>query len=435
MTTNFKEFPYDNKTTHILLPERFESIERPVTAIVIGAGRRGYVYGQFASQYSQQFDIIGVAEPNPVRNQRYATAHKIPPQNCFFQWEDVFTRPRFADAVIISSPDRLHVGPCLAALKAGYHVLLEKPIAPNEDECRQILAASRESGKIVAVCHVLRYAPYFRKLRSLIRSGAIGELISIQHMEPIEHVHMSHSYVRGNWKNSEATTPIILAKASHDLDILRWLVGKPCTAVQAFGSLRWFRKENAPEGSTERCTDGCKVEAECPYSAVRIYHKLRERTYVFDLPEDKDAQGDFILEQLRTTDYGRCVYRMDNDQPDNYIANLQFEGGVTASFSLQAFTSYEGRRTRVLGSHGDIEGDMTEMVITSFVNGQKEKWAETTDLHGGGDFRLMADFVMAVHTNDPNMLTSTLEASIESHLMGFAAERSREEGTVVPVYC
>ncbi len=435
MTTNFKEFPYDNKTTHILLPERFESIERPVTAIVIGAGRRGYVYGQFASQYSQQFDIIGVAEPNPVRNQRYATTHKIPAQNCFFQWEDVFTRPRFADAVIISSPDRLHVGPCLAALKAGYHVLLEKPIAPNEDECRQILAASRESGKIVAVCHVLRYAPYFRKLRSLIRSGAIGELISIQHMEPIEHVHMSHSYVRGNWKNSEATTPIILAKASHDLDILRWLVGKPCTAVQAFGSLRWFRKENAPEGSTERCTDGCKVEAECPYSAVRIYHKLRERTYVFDLPEDKDAQGDFILEQLRTTDYGRCVYRMDNDQPDNYIANLQFEGGVTASFSLQAFTSYEGRRTRVLGSHGDIEGDMTEMVITSFVNGQKEKWAETTDLHGGGDFRLMADFVMAVHTNDPNMLTSTLEASIESHLMGFAAERSREEGTVVPVYC
>ena len=162
---------------------------------------------------------------------------------------------------------------------------------------------------------------------------------------------------------------------------------------------------------------------------------MRERTYVFDLPEDKDAQGDYIMEQLRTTDYGRCVYQMDNDQPDHYVANLQFEGGVTASFSLQAFTSYEGRRTRVMGSHGDIVGDMTEMVITSFQNGKKEQWAETTDLHGGGDFRLMADFVMAVHANDPNMLTSTLEASIESHLMGFAAEKSRKEGIVVPVQC
>ncbi|WP_290799142.1 Gfo/Idh/MocA family protein [Flavihumibacter sp. UBA7668] len=435
MKTNFKEFPYDDKTTHILLPERFESIDKPVTAIVIGAGRRGYVYGQFASQYAQQFDIIGVAEPNLIRNQRYASTHHIEPENCFSNWEAVFERPRFADAVIISSPDRLHVGPCLAALKAGYHVLLEKPIAPSEEECRQILQASKESGKIVAVCHVLRYAPYFRKLRSLIRSGAIGELISIQHMEPIEHVHMAHSYVRGNWKNSATTTPIILAKASHDLDILRWLVGKPCKSVHAFGGLRWFKEENAPEGSTARCTDGCKIEAECPYSAIRIYHQQRERTYVFDLPEDKEEQGDYILQQLRTTDYGRCVYRMDNDQPDHYVANLLFDGGVTASFSLQAFTSYEGRRTRVMGSHGDIEGDMTKMVITSFQNGQKEQWAETTDLHGGGDFRLMADFVMAVHANDPTMLTSTLEASIESHLMGFAAEKSRMEELVVPIIC
>lgn len=435
MSTSFKEFPYDDKTTHILLPERFETIEKPITAIVIGAGRRGYVYGQFASQYAQQFDIIGVAEPNPIRNQRYAATHKIVPENCFHAWEDIFTRPRFADAVIIASPDRLHVAPCLAALKAGYHVLLEKPIAPTEEECRQILAASRESGRIVAVCHVLRYAPYFRKLRSLIRSGAIGELISIQHLEPIEHVHMAHSYVRGNWKNSDTTTPIVLAKASHDLDILRWLVGKPCLSVHAFGSLRWFKEENAPEGSTNRCTDGCAVETECPYSALHIYHRERMRTYVFDLPENKDEHGDYILQQLQTTDYGKCVYRMDNDQPDNYVANLLFEGGVTASFSLQAFTSYEGRRTRVMGSHGDIVGDMTEMVITSFQNGKKEQWAETTDLHGGGDFRLMADFVMAIHTNDPTMLTSTLEASVESHLMGFAAEQSRLENRVVQVYC
>ncbi|MBU6342666.1 MAG: Gfo/Idh/MocA family oxidoreductase, partial [Bacteroidetes bacterium] len=233
---------------------------KPLTAITLGAGNRGNVYGNYALDFPDELDIIGVAEPIPIRNERYSKKHNISEQNRFKTWEDVFTRPKFADAVIITTPDNLHYGPCMAALKAGYDVLLEKPISPSEQECREILELTKKTGRIVAVCHVLCYAPYFRKLRELMQSGAIGEIISIQHMEPIEHIHMSHSYVRGNWHDRNATTPIILAKSCHDLDILRWLVGKPSKRIVAMANLKWFRKENAPAGSTARCMDGCAIE-------------------------------------------------------------------------------------------------------------------------------------------------------------------------------
>lgn len=259
----------------------FVNPARPVTVITLGAGNRGNVYGNFALSYPEEMDIIGVAEPVPIGNRRYSTKHNIPAANRFDTWERSSERPKFADAVLITTPDYLHYGPCMAALKAGYDVLLEKPISPSEQECRDILALTQKTGRIVAVCHVLRYAPYFvpNPVKS-IQSGAIGELMSIQHLEPIEHVHMSHSYVRGNWHDRNATNPIILAKSCHDLDILRWIVGKPCESIVAMGSLKWFRSENAPEGSTARCTDGCAVEGTCPYSALKIYYRNRQRTNV-----------------------------------------------------------------------------------------------------------------------------------------------------------
>ena len=336
----------------------YQKPEKPCTVITLGAGNRGNVYGNYALSNPDEMDVVGVAEPIPLRNERYLQKHKIEKANSFTTWEHVFNRPKFADAVLITTPDNLHYGPCMAALKAGYDVLLEKPISPSEKECRDILALAKKTGRIVAVCHVLRYAPYFEKLRELMQGGQIGEIVSMQHIEPIEHIHMSHSFVRGNWHDRHATTPIILAKSCHDLDMLRWLIGKPCTKIVAMGGIKWFRKENAPAGSTPRCMDECAVESTCPYSAMKIYYRNRQRTYVFDLPDEKEKQGDYILEKLRSTNYGRCVYQMDNNQEDHYIASMEFEGGTTANFSMEAFTSYEGRRTRVMGSMGDIVGDM-----------------------------------------------------------------------------
>jgi hypothetical protein len=425
----------NEKGERILLPDQegHKRLARPVIAITLGAGSRGNVYGNYAVQYPEQLDIVGVAEPVALRNERYAKKHAIPETNRFNTWEDVFKKPKFADAIIISTPDNLHYGPCIAALKMGYDILLEKPISPSEQECRDILTLAKKTGRIVAVCHVLRYAPYFIKLRELMHSGAIGEVISLQHLEPIGYDHMAHSYVRGNWHNSKATTPIILAKSCHDLDIIKWMLNKPSVSIQAFGDLKWFRSENAPAGSTARCADGCAVEKTCPYSAVEHYAIKKKRLYVFDMPDEKALWDDHIREKLKTTNYGRCVYRMDNDQPDHYITNIRFEGNVTASFSMEAFTSYEGRRTRVMGSHGDIVGDMNSFVMTDFRTNKKTEWKNSTDMHGGGDWRLVADWIQAVSQQNAGLLTSTIDASIESHVMGFAAEKSRKENLVVPI--
>ena len=417
------------------------NISTPVTAITLGAGARGNVYGNYSIQFPNQLDIIGVAEPIAIRNERYAQKHNIEEENRFSTWEHVFERPKFADAIIITTPDDLHYAPCMKALEMGYDVLLEKPIAPTEEECRNILALANKTNRIVAVCHVLRYAPYFIKLKEIIDSGAIGELISIQHLEPIQHVHMAHSYVRGNWHDSKKTTPIILAKSCHDLDILRWLVGKPCKNISAFGSLKWFKSSNAPEGSTSRCTDGCAVESTCPYSALKIYHENGGWNYVFDMPDDKSSHREFILNKLKTTNYGRCVYRMENDQPDHYVTSMEFEEDITVNFSMEAFTSYHGRRTRIMGTHGDIVGDMNEMRVTDFRTSEVTTWDVATDSknnhknsgHGGGDWGLVADWINAINKQDASLLTSTIDASVESHIMGFMAEKSRKTKEIVSV--
>ncbi len=438
-------FPFSSDATNergqpLYLPDNQQLVAPPnaISAITIGAGARGNVYGNFALAYPDHLRIVGVAEPSVIRRGGYAARHGVPQDAQFVHWEEVFRRPKFADAVIVSTPDHMHFAPCMAAREAGYDVLLEKPISPSEAECRALLERSRSCGRIVAVCHVLRYAPYFAHMRTLIQSGAVGRLVNIQHMEPIGHVHLAHSYVRGNWRRSEDTSPIILAKASHDLDILRWLADKPTQELQAFGALSWFREENAPVGSTERCTDGCAVESTCPYSAKRIYHDQRQRLYVFDRAADEPTRSEDIMQALRTTDYGRCVYRMDNNQCDHYTVNLRFADDVTATFSLDAFTPWSGRRTRVMGSHGYLDGDMHRLEAHDFRTGETSTWEsdvteETDDAqsgHGGGDWRMVADFVQAVAHQKSTLLTSTIDQSIESHLMAFAAERSRHLGTV-----
>jgi predicted dehydrogenase len=430
LTLPLHGFAETNLRLHIPNTLKNPAPDKAVTAITLGAGNRGNVYGEYALKFPDHLKIIGVADPIEIRKKRYSQKHNIPVENSFKTWEDVFERPKFADAIIITTPDNLHFGPCMKALAMGYDILLEKPIAPTEKECRKILALAKETNRVVAVCHVLRYSPYFIKLRELIQNGSIGELISVQHFEPIQHIHMSHSYVRGNWHNSKQTTPIILAKSCHDLDILRWMIGSPCEKIAAFGDLKWFRKENKPAGATPRCIDGCTVEKECPYSALKIYYRDRQRTHVFDLPDEVEKHGEVILDRLKTTNYGRCVYQMDNDQPDHYTTNLQFSNGVTASFNMEAFTSYEGRRTRIMGSHGDIVGDMSQFTYTNFLTGEKTEWKLTSDAHGGGDWNLVADWVQAVSKQNSGLLSSSIDVSVESHIIGFTAEKSRLSGKI-----
>lgn len=414
-------------------------VDKPISVIIIGAGSRGKTYARYSGKFPDAMKVVGVSDTNAFRRDSMGKQYGIPKENRFGDFHEVFARGKFADAVVIATPDFLHYEPCMKALEMGYDVLLEKPAAQTEKECRAILAQAKKYDRIVAICHVLRYAPYFVALRDVVRSGAIGDLVSIQHMEPIQYAHMAHSYVRGNWRDSKKTTPIILAKSCHDLDIIRWIVGKECKAVSAEGSLHLFKPENAPAGAPMKCTDGCPHESTCPYSAIDIYVRRKRHLGVFDLPDKKDEAA--ILEKLRTTGYGRCVYHCDNDQCDHYVTTMLFEDGVTASFTMDAFTPWGGRRTRIMGTRGFIEGDMTKFTVYDFRTGKRRVWdKKVSDVpeykgagHGGGDLALARDFVQAVAAHDQSKLSSTIDASIESHIIGFKAEKSRKSMSKVKI--
>ena len=413
------------------MPAMDAGLAKPVTVMIIGAGGRGRTYARYAEKFPQSMKVVGVADLNPNRRKAMAKKHNIPAENQFGHFNEALSKAKLADAVVIATPDNLHYEPCMKALELGYDVLLEKPVAPTEKECRAILKQAHKYNRIVAVCHVLRYAPYFVALKEVLASGAIGDIVNIQHFEPIRYAHMAHSYVRGNWPLSTKTTPIILAKSCHDLDILRWLIDKPCETIAAEGSLHLFRPENAPKGAPERCTDGCPHEAECPYSAIDIYERRKQHLGAFDLPRKDPA---LIREKLKTTNYGRCVFRCENDQCDHYVAIMKFQNGVTASFSMDAFTPWGGRRTRIMGTKGFIEGDMTKFTFYDFRTGHKSVWDQKVSEipeykgsgHGGGDHLLVRDFLRAVSAQDEKLLSSTIDVSIESHVMGFMAEKSRK---------
>jgi hypothetical protein len=187
----------------------------------------------------------------------------------------------------------------------------------------------------------------------------------------------------------------------------------------------------APAGAQERCTDGCPAEKTCTFSALKIY--LRDKlwgTYHLNVQADSE-EG--ILKALRSGPYGRCVYRNDNDVVDHQVVNMEFDGGITVSFAMEGLTSYGGRRTRITGTEGDIVGDERILDVYHFPTRERIRWdvrehTENLGGHGGGDHRLVRDFVQAVSRSDPSLLTSTLEASMESHLMGFRAEESRLAG-------
>jgi len=425
------------------LKDSINSFDRPLTAIIMGAGNRGTIYGDYAAAYPQDLDIIGVAEPIVERNDLHAKTHNIADENRFVTWEHVLERPKFADMVIISMPDDLHHEPCIQAMRLGYDVLLEKPMAQSEAECREILKVQQETGRVVGIAHVLRYAPYFIDMRDVVRSGKLGRIVNMQHMEPIEWRHMMHSYVRGNWHNSALTTPIILAKSCHDLDIMRWILDEPCDKITGFGDLSFYKRENAPEGSGDRCLS-CAVEEACTYSAKQMYLRDKERIYAimpvvpYDEPEKLDK---LILHSLKTTNYGRCAFKMENDQPEHLACAMEFRSGTTATFNMDGFTSYHGRRTRLMGTKGDLVGDGDTFTYTDYMTRKSFTWdISITDVkgyedsgHGGGDYRFVSDLLNAIYHKDESLLTSTVTASVESHVMGFRIEKSRKGGGVQEV--
>ena len=414
---------------------------KPVTLLIIGAGSRGSGYGDWVKQHPDRAKVVGVAEPRDFYRNRMAETHNIPPQNVFTDWQEAAQRERFADAVIIATQDRMHAEPAIAFAQKGYHMLLEKPMAPNEQDCHRIVSSVIKSNIIFAVCHVMRYTPYTRQLKSIVDSGQIGEVVCIQHLEPVGYWHQAHSFVRGNWRNEAESSFMLLAKSCHDLDWIRYMMGARCTKVASFGSLYHFNRDNKPDGAAERCLD-CPIESTCPYSAKKIYIEDRVKKGKTGWPTDvltPDVTVEGVTEALRTGPYGRCVYQCDNDVVDNQVVIMLFEDGRTASFTMTAFTEAAHRKTRLFGTRGQIEGDGRHIDIFDFLT-DTHKVIDThaTDGtivggHGGGDAGLMDSFIAAVADNDPSKILSGPAETLETHLITFAAERSRKESRIVDV--
>lgn len=407
-------------------------LKRPVTIVAIGAGNRANKYLEYAVRHPERLQPVGVVEPNPLRRKALADKFGIAPEHCFADYNCFFEQPRTADAVLIATPENEHFKPCMMAILAGYHVLLEKPIAQTLDECQQIADAARRKGVIVGVCYVLRYHPYFLRIKQIVESGELGEIISINHNASIGLDRMTHGFVRGLWRREKWTNPILISKCCHDIDFLLWLTAARCRRLSSFGSLRWFRAENAPAGCAKRCIE-CAVEPSCPYSAVDLYQNRHDWISNFDIPEGMDIEQ-VIDRELRFGPYGRCVFHCDNDVVDHQILAMEMENEVTISFSMDAFTLDDKRRTHIQLSHGEIDGDEYVLRVRQFREGKEQIYdfsdlAETS-FHAGADLNLVADFVEALRCGNYHINTA-IEQSVESHRICYEAERSRLANQII----
>jgi len=406
----------------------------------VGAGDRGSGYATYAREHPDLARVVGVAEPRDFYRNEMAATYDIAPDNVFTDWRQAAERDKLADAVIIATQDAMHTEPALAFAAKGYHMLLEKPMAPNAADCRRIVSAVESDGTIFAVGHVMRYTAYTQTLKALLDSGRIGEVVSIQHFEPVGYWHQAHSFVRGNWGNEGDSSSMLLAKSCHDLDWLHYMMGVSCTRVSSFGSLMHFTRDNQPAGAADRCLD-CAVEPTCPYSAKRIYlGRLAngQAGWPVDVvTPDLTAEG--LTEALRTGPYGRCVYACDNDVVDHQVVNMEFDGGRTATFTMTAFNQAGHRKTRLFGTKGEITGDGNTLHVFDFLTDRTEvidteaPEAGILGGHGGGDYGLMSAFIDAVASGDRTRILSGPAETLESHLMVFAAERARRNGTVETV--
>lgn len=443
-----------------------------VSILVVGCGNRGEVYASYALKHSDRAKVVAIAEPRIHLRKKIIEIHQIADdRNIFNDWKDVIKlNERIANCAIIALPDKLHKEATVNFIKKGYHILLEKPMATLLDDCFQITFTSRlYPSQINAVCHVLRYLGPCIKIKQIIDSGQIGDIVNINHTEPVGFYHFAHSFVRGNWNNQSNSSFSLLAKCCHDIDlIIYWMEGKKCTHVQSFGSLNHFKSSNAPENSAELCMK-CPVESECCYSAKKIYlsrdpskwpSKVVLSSEIQNIVENESDIEDLFLKKSsdekldllkkclshEKTQYGRCVYKMtNNDVCDNQIVNLQFDDGSTATMTMIAFTKDVcTRKTKIYGTKGMLEWDdavkLNQVIYTNFLNNttelidcRNELFCDLIDSnenikldgHGGSDYFLMNSFIEACIKNDKSLVLTNFDDSFKSHLIVFAAEYSR----------
>lgn len=412
---------------------------KKITVAIAGLGSRGKnTYAKDLLKMTDKAQLVAVAEPDPEKRQMVVDSHGIDPKYAFETVEELLRQPKLADALLLCTQDAMHIRQAIPALEKGYDLLLEKPISSDKEECNRLHAVAEACGRKVAVCHVLRFAPIYQKVKQVLDSGVLGQLQSIQSLENVAYWHQAHSFVRGNWRTTREAAPMIMAKSCHDMDLMVWLTGRKCRAVSSFGSLGHFKPECAPEGAAKRCMDGCKAKETCPYDAEKIYLTGKDTGFLAghtgwpcniltNYPSEES-----LRKAIQEGPYGRCVYFCDNDVVDHQVVNLEMEGGVTVNFTMTAFTAETGRYTKYMGTHGSMIADMDRKLITVTPFGQESTVYDVsreskTSGHGGGDTRLLEAFLDYAAGGSPENITS-LADSLESHYICMAAEASRLAG-------
>ncbi len=411
---------------------------KKATLALIGAGQRVLdTYEAYALKYPYEVQFVAIAEPRSERRDRFKHTHGIAEDRCFVDWQDLLAQPRLADAILICTQDRMHFGPTIAALKAGYHILLEKPMSPDPDECLQIGDAADASDSIFMLGYTLRYTNLFATIKQLLTAGKIGQLISIQHREDVGYWHYAHGFVRGNWSNVSSASPMILAKSCHDMDLLLWLTGADCTQISSFGSLTHFTPANAPLGAPQRCLDGCPAARSCLYYAPNFYLTGETGWPASVISDDTSTEG--LLRALQEGPYGRCVYHCDNNVVDHQVVNMEFANTVTAVFTMCAFSNQINRSIRLMGTQGELNGtsneNKSEIELIEFSSGAHNVISLPTgggsQGYGGGDFGLIRHFLRQVQDGRKQPESTSAAMSAQSHMMAFAAEKARLESRVI----
>ena len=426
--------------------------QQPVTAVIVGAGHRSVAYARHAKARPEELRIVGVADPIERRRKRVAAEYDLPPNRCFETAEELARQGRIADAVINGTMDRDHAPTSAPLLEAGYDILLEKPFAINEEEMWRLVETARRCDRKVMICHVLRYAPFYAAIRQKVLDGEVGRIVNMQTVEHVSYHHMSVGFVRGKWnREDECGSSMLMSKCCHDLDLIMWMKsGVAPVAVSSMGGLMNFRPENAPEGAGTRCLVDCPIEADCLYSARKMHldHPKRWGYYVWaDLEGEAEPTAEDMARSLRESNpHGRCVWKCDNNVVDHQTVCIEFEDGCTCSHNLVGATARPSRAIHILGTEGEIQGaieDSRFVIRHADPRPGHEYSEELVDLkvrgdmhgafggHGGGDSRLVADFVRFIRGEERSISCTSLEDSINGHLVGFLADKARRERRVV----
>jgi len=414
----------------------------PLEILLIGAGNRGtHAYGPYAFAHPDQIRFTAVAEPDPVRRAYFADLHDISPERQFASWQEALAQPQMAHAVLNTTMDQEHFASAIAVMKAGYDMLLEKPMATSAVDCLELVRVAEETGRTLQICHVLRFTNFFSKLYEIVNSGRLGRIVTIDHRENVSYWHMSHSFVRGNWGNTAKSAPMILAKCCHDMDALSWIIKQPVKSLSSFGSLMHYKADQAPPDAPMRCTDGCPIQDTCLWYAPKLYGAIEGTPavsrFMVNALGPADDSPTAVWDRLTTSPYGRCVYHADNDVVDHQVVNMEFEGGTTCTFTMHGHSDREGRTIRWDGTKATLFGDFSsgrpfEIRIVDHGHEDTPEIIQFDDGagHGGGDEGLMSNFVKTMR-GEQTPHTTTARVSLQSHLMCFAAEEARLNGKVV----